>query len=138
MKSRHVVARAADLPPSSRQVVTVDGHEIGIFNLDGSYYALLNRCPHEGAPLEKAACVARLTSPEPGVYQRSRVGELLRCPWHGWEFDMRNGQSWFDPKRVKVRSYPVAVESGEELQKGPYVAETFPVHVEDSYVIIET
>jgi len=41
-------------------------------------------------------------------------------------------------KRVKVRSYPVAVESGEELQKGPYVAETFPVHVEDSYVIIET
>ena len=67
-----------------------------------------------------------------------RVGELLRCPWHGWEFDMRNGQSWFDPKRVKVRSYPVAVESGEDLQKGPYVAETFPVHVEDSYVIIET
>ena len=65
-------------------------------------------------------------------------GEFLRCAWHGWEFDMRNGQSYFDPKRVKVRSYPVAVESGEELQKGPYVAETFPVHVEDSYVIIET
>ena len=40
-------------------------------------------------------------------------------------------------KRVKIRSYPVAVESGEELQKGPYVAETFPVHVENSYVIIE-
>ena len=39
---------------------------------------------------------------------------------------------------VKVRSYPVAVESGEELQKGPYVAEIFSVHVEDSYVIIET
>jgi 3-phenylpropionate/trans-cinnamate dioxygenase ferredoxin subunit len=37
-----------------------------------------------------------------------------------------------------VRSYPVAVESGEELQKGPYVAEIFSVHVEDSYVIIET
>jgi nitrite reductase/ring-hydroxylating ferredoxin subunit len=72
----------------------------------------------------------------------SRIGsiprELLRCPWHGWEFDMRNGQSYFDPKRVRVRSYPVAIESGEELQKGPYVAETFPVHVEDSYVIIET
>lgn len=41
---------------------------------------------------------------------------------------MRNGRSWFDPKRVKVRSYPVRVESGEELAKGPYVAETFPVH----------
>jgi 3-phenylpropionate/trans-cinnamate dioxygenase ferredoxin subunit len=55
---------------------------------------------------------------------------------------MRNGQSWFDPKRVKVRAFPVAVESGqslvEDLTKGPYVAETFPVHVEDSYVIVET
>jgi len=51
---------------------------------------------------------------------------------------MRTGQSWFDPARVKVRSYPVAVESGEQLAKGPYVAETFPVHVEDNYVIVET
>jgi hypothetical protein len=42
-----------------------------------------------------------------------------RCPWHGWEFAIRNGQSYFDPKRVKVRSYPVVVASGEELQKGP-------------------
>ena len=54
---------------------------------------------------------------------------------------MRNGQSWFDPKRVKVRSYPVAVARGDELehelQKGPYVAETFPVLVEDSFVIVE-
>jgi hypothetical protein len=45
------------------------------------------------------------------VYQRSRVGELPRCAWHGWEFDIRNGQSWFDPKRFKVRTYPVVVET---------------------------
>ena len=51
MKVRHVVARAADIPPSSRQVVTVAGHEIGIFNLEGDYYALLNRCPHRSGPL---------------------------------------------------------------------------------------
>lgn len=50
---------------------------------------------------------------------------------------MRDGQSWFDPKRVKIRSYPVAAERGDELQKVPHVAETFPVHVEDSYVIVE-
>src|SRR5215475_926155 len=134
---RHVVARTSEIPPGGNKVVEIDGRDIVVFHVNGEFFALLNRCPHEGAPLDKAACVARLTSPEPGVYHRSRVGELLRCPWHGWEFDMRNGQSWFDPKRFKVRSYPVAVETGEELQKGPYVAETFPVHVEDSYVIVE-
>lgn len=48
---------------------------------------------------------------------------------------MRTGQSWFDPNRVTVRSRPVAVSA--ELQKRPNVAETFPVQIEDSYVIVE-
>jgi nitrite reductase/ring-hydroxylating ferredoxin subunit len=139
--ARHVVARTSEIPSGGNKVVDIDGRNIVVSHVNGGFFALLNRCPHEGAPLDKAACVARLTSPEPGVYHRSRVGEFLRCAWHGWEFDMRNGQSWFDPKRFKVRSFPVAVESGAELAegmaKGPYVAETFPVHVEDSYVIVE-
>ena len=155
--TRHIVARTTDIPPGGNKVVAIDGRDIVVFHVNGEFFALLNRCPHEGAPLDKAACVARLTSPEPGVYQRSRVGELLRCAWHGWDFDMRNGQSWFDPKRVRVRAFPVAVARGEDLakefdetfdgglemdrdgerEKGPYVAETFPVHVEDSYVIVE-
>ena len=91
---RHIVARTTDIPPGGNKVVGVDGRDIVVFHVNGEFFALLNRCPHEGAPLDKAACVARLTSPEPGVYQRSRVGEFLRCAWHGWEFDMRTGQSW--------------------------------------------
>jgi 3-phenylpropionate/trans-cinnamate dioxygenase ferredoxin subunit len=51
---------------------------------------------------------------------------------------MRNGQSYFDPARFKIRTYPVVIEGGETLANGPYVAETFPVHIEDSYVIVET
>ena len=116
--TRHIVARTSEIPPGGNKVVDIDGRDIVVFHVNGEFFALLNRCPHAGAPLDKAACVARLTSPEPGVYQRSRVGELLRCAWHGWEFDMRNGQSWFDPKRVKIRTYPVVIEDGETLAKG--------------------
>jgi nitrite reductase/ring-hydroxylating ferredoxin subunit len=117
--ARHIVARTTDIPPGGNKVVGVDGRDIVVFHVNGEFFALLNRCPHAGAPLDKAACVARLTSPEPGVYQRSRVGELLRCAWHGWEFDMRNGQSWFDPKRVKVRTYPVVVEAAKRWPRAP-------------------
>ena len=62
---------------------------------------------------------------------------FLQCPWHGWEYDLRTGQSWFDPARVLVRKYDVSVEPGQELQKGPYVAETYPVSVEQQYVVVE-
>ena len=70
-------------------------------------------------------------------FKRTRVGELLRCAWHGWDFDMATGQSYFDPAGTKFRSYPVAVEDGGDLEKGPFVAETFPVSVEGTYVVVE-
>ena len=115
--ARHIVARTTDIPPGGNKVVAVDGRDIVVFHVNGEFFALLNRCPHEGAPLDKAACVARLTSSEPGVYQRSRVGELLRCAWHGWEFDMRNGQSYFDPARFKIRTYPVVIGTARHWRK---------------------
>jgi 3-phenylpropionate/trans-cinnamate dioxygenase ferredoxin subunit len=62
---------------------------------------------------------------------------MLRCPWHGWEFDIRTGQSWCEPDGAKARTYNVSVEPGETLAKGPFVAETVPVSVERDYVVVE-
>lgn len=143
--ARHVVARTADIPSGGNKVVTVNGRDIVVFHINGEFFALLNRCPHEGAPMSKAQPVAKLESDEPGQYRRSRVGELLRCPWHGWEYDVRTGQSFFDPRHCKVRSYPVTVAAAKELSNveggglapSPFVAETFPVSVDDSYVLID-
>ena len=83
------------------------------------------------------------TAPGVGEFDYSRPGEVVRCPWHGWEYDIRTGQSWFDPRRVLVRRYDVSVKPGSEvldldgLQKGPYVAETYTVTVEQQYVLVE-
>ena len=135
--AKHVVANAAEIAPGTSKLVTVSGREIGIFNVKGEFFALLNRCPHEGASLCRGRIVGLAVSDEPGHYRIERAGEMLRCPWHGWEFDIRTGQSWCDPQTVKVRSYPVAVEPGERIVKGPYVAETFAVAVEDQYIVLE-
>ena len=137
MTTRHVVATTSEIPPGGNKVVTINGRELVVFNINGEFFCLLNRCPHAGAPIAKAACVAVLHSDEPGVFRRSRIGEMLRCPWHGWEFDVRTGQSYFDPVHTKVRAYPTAVEVGETLARGPYVAETFPVTVDEEYVLVE-
>ena len=61
----------------------------------------------------------------------------MRCPWHGWEFDIRTGQSWCEPATVAARRLEVTVEPGASLIKGPYVAETFSVAVEDEYLVVE-
>jgi nitrite reductase/ring-hydroxylating ferredoxin subunit len=135
--ARYVVARAADIPPGGNKVITINGREIVVFHLNGEFFALLNRCPHGGAPLDKAVCVAHLSSDEPGEYRRTRVGEILRCGWHGWEFDVRTGRSYCDPQRTRVPCFPVRVERCESVAGPSYMAETFVVEVANEHVIVE-
>jgi 3-phenylpropionate/trans-cinnamate dioxygenase ferredoxin subunit len=133
---RHVVARVGEIPAGGRKIVTVRGREIGVFNVGGSFYGLINRCPHQGAPLCEGAIVSRLVAPEPGDYRLTRAGEMIRCPWHCWEFDIRSGQSLCDPNSMQARAYNVAVEPGKTLVEGPFVAESVEVTVEDEYVVV--
>ena len=135
---RQVVARAVEVAPGQCKIVHVNGREIGVFNLNGEYFALANRCPHEGGPLCQGKIIPLVQSDGPGHYRLARHQEFLRCPWHGWEFEIRTGQSWCDPKSTRARQFQVKVESGETLVKGPYVAETFPVSVEEDYLVVET
>jgi nitrite reductase/ring-hydroxylating ferredoxin subunit len=135
--AQHIVATVDDIPPGQRKLVNVEGRDIGIFNVGGEYFAVGNRCPHEGASLCKGRIVGLVESSEPGSYQFSRRGELLRCPWHGWEFDLRTGKSWCEPDRTKVRSFDLKVEAGGALVEGALQAETFPVSIEKQYVVIE-
>jgi nitrite reductase/ring-hydroxylating ferredoxin subunit len=143
--ARHVVAAVDEIPPGGRLIVEVAGRSIGVFNVDGEYLAVRNRCPHQGGPLCEGVQIGALHSSGPGEYDYDRPNEIIRCPWHAWEFDLRTGASWFDPERTRVRAYEVeVVEQAELLQPprpgmlpGPYTAETLPVSVEGAYLTVE-
>ena len=112
------VCRVEDLPPGTVKIVPVGKFGIGVFNVDGRYYGLANYCPHRGGPL----CLGRVTGlVEAGVapYQItwSRVGQFVRCPWHGMEFEIATGRSIVLPA-MAVRSYPVKVKDGFVMIEG--------------------
>lgn len=150
--ARYVVAKVGDIPNGEHIVVDAGGLSIGVFHIDGVFYGLLNRCPHRGAQMCSGTIVTGLASDRPGEYLREPGRWLIECPWHGWEFDIKTGRSYLDPKRSRVRSYPVDVKSGEEivenlqteasgdarLREGPYTADTIPILVEDEYVVVVT
>ena len=135
----HIVAPLAELPPGSRLRVEVRGRGIAVFNVDGKLFAISDRCPHMGGSLCKGRLIGLVEASEPGQYQYSRPQEILRCPWHGWEFDLATGRSRFDPDRWKVRAHNARVVGGADLAEAEVelVAETFPVRVEDDYVVVE-
>jgi nitrite reductase/ring-hydroxylating ferredoxin subunit len=135
--TKHVVGTVDEIAPGKSKLVEVKGREIGVYNVNGAFYALANRCPHGGGSLCKGVVTGLALSDRPGDYKLVRKGEFLRCPWHGWEFEIKSGQSYCDPKSTRVRQFNVAVEKGEELVKGPYVAESFAVTVEQNYVVVD-
>jgi len=58
------------------------------------------------------------------------LGEILRCPWHGWEFDILSGRSICNPHRVRVRTYEVTIQDNED----PSV-EAYPVTIEEGLIV---
>jgi nitrite reductase/ring-hydroxylating ferredoxin subunit len=145
--ARYVVGLAASFGPDEQRHVTVGGRKVAIFHVDGEFRALKDGCPHQGASLACGTVVGALSATDPDSLHYDGQRRLVKCPWHGWEFDLRTGQSWFDPQRERVRAYPVSVASGDSLlataeaspglQPGPFVAETVEISVEEDYVVIE-
>jgi nitrite reductase (NADH) small subunit len=108
---RHVLCDAAELPPGARRIVTVGGRSIGVFNVDGRLYALHNGCPHKGGPLCEGRIGGTTLPTGDRTFTYGREGEIVRCAWHGWEFDIATGRAIADPS-VAARTYDVAVEDG--------------------------
>ena len=135
--TKYVVAKVDDIAPGARMAVTVRGRPIVISNLDGALYGMMDRCPHQGAGLSQVLQSGLAMSSEPGTAHVERCDEFIRCPWHGWEFDIKTGQSWFDPNGVYAKSLPACAETGDEVMKGPFKAEMIEVSIDENYVVVE-
>ena len=136
--AKFVVAGVDEIKPGRRKIVTVNGRAIGVFNVNGEYFALRDRCPHQGGSLCSGQMWGPVHAPAAVAHPFNTTAPLLRCPLHAWEFDMRTGQSWFDPDRLGQRRFPASLEPAEaELQLGPYFAQTYPVSIEEQDVVIE-
>ena len=79
---------------------------------DGRLYALRDTCPHHGARLSLGSLGPLVTGSKVGSYELSSDRMIVRCPWHGYEFDLDNGTCIADPEDSRVRVYGVSVENG--------------------------
>jgi nitrite reductase (NADH) small subunit len=95
------VARIEEIPQGHCKVVTVHDRPIAVFNVQGTFYAIYNKCPHEGGPLGEG-----------------RVkGHVVACPWHDLSFDLRSGVAT-DGGGYCVGSYQVIVKEDEVFVGG--------------------
>lgn len=99
------VCRVDELPPGSRKIVRVGDPAIGVFNADGTLYAIEDRCSHDNGPLAE------------GEFDEERC--IVICPRHGSEFDLRTGKPRTLPAYLPVSIYRVWAEAGQVLLELP-------------------
>jgi nitrite reductase (NADH) small subunit len=88
------VASVEDVPRGRGIAVDVNGIEIAVFNVNGEFHAISNRCPHQGAPLYKAG-EKKINAEDTWTESRGGVNEddlTVSCPWHLWELDVESGE----------------------------------------------
>jgi nitrite reductase (NADH) small subunit/3-phenylpropionate/trans-cinnamate dioxygenase ferredoxin subunit len=92
-------ATVQDVPPGKSKQIAVNGKVLALFNVNGTYYAVDDTCPHRGGPLSEGEL----------------AGTVVTCPWHGATFDVATGAHLSPPAPQDVASYKVQVV-GEEVQ----------------------
>ena len=110
--ARHFICPASEIPPGARKLVTVAGRSIGIFNVNGVFCAMRNACIHNQGPVCLGHVGGTYLPSEPDEYRPGLEGQVLRCPWHGWEFDIKTGSNLIDPS-LRLRTYSITITDGD-------------------------
>ena len=97
------VAETKDIAAGTGILVELGGERIALFNVDGAFYAIGDTCTHSGGPLSEG----------------DLDGEVVTCPWHGAEFDVKTGEVVSPPAPDPVPRYRVKVEGSEILVETP-------------------
>ena len=105
---RHRVGHVDDIRGGACLQVNAAGRSLGIFRVGGQFRAVLNHCPHEGAPICRGTVRGTTLPSVPGTFRWGRENEILACPWHGWEFALDSGQCLTDRRRLAMFPTEVA------------------------------
>jgi len=107
----HYVAETEEFDRTDRVIADVEGREVAVFDMGEEFYALANYCVHQGGPLCEGSVTGALTVDEDFELEYSREDEIISCPWHGWEFDIKTGGHLAQTGH-KTPMYDVVIRNG--------------------------
>jgi nitrite reductase (NADH) small subunit len=107
------VGKIEDFPDRKITIREIDGTSVGIFRDGEDFSAMLNICPHRAAPVCQGLMGGTMLPSGPGEFVYGMEGLVLRCPWHGWEFDVRNGESVGPVDKRNLTMLAIEVEEGD-------------------------
>lgn len=112
--NRVTICAATEIAKGEKRIVQLEKFSVGVFNIEGKFYAIKNACPHYGAPLCQGHIQTTHRPGEVGEFEPALEGRVIRCPWHGWEFDVVSGKGLYD-RNGRVATYAVEMDENGDL-----------------------
>jgi nitrite reductase (NADH) small subunit len=109
------VAEVGDVELNRGIAVDVNGIAIAVFNVDGEFYAISNRCSHQNGPMCKAG-EKKINAEKTWTKTRGGVNPddcTVSCPWHLWEWNLETGKH--EASGERIATFDVAVRGGDIL-----------------------
>lgn len=110
--AQHRVTTVDTLVEAKPSIHTVEGRSIGIIKANGAVYAVRNICPHKRAPICQGEVRGTMLPSDPDTFVFGMQNQILRCPWHGWEFDLESGKTVCEGLSRQLTRYPVTLTDG--------------------------
>jgi nitrite reductase (NADH) small subunit len=124
------IGSASDFADPGRKIIGFEGFEVGVFKLDGEFFAYLNLCPHMGGQVCQGKMIAKVEeiiaedrTSKGMAFSKTRMHVV--CPWHSYEFDIRTGVHPGNA-RARLRKIKVTVSDGEVIIGVPDARERAP------------
>jgi len=108
----HLVTSVEALEEAKPALHMVEGRSIGIIKSNGEIFAVRNVCPHKRAPVCQGQLRGTMLPSDPDTFVFGMENQVLRCPWHGWEFDLASGKTLCEGLNRKLSYYPVTLKDG--------------------------
>jgi nitrite reductase (NADH) small subunit len=109
----HRVGTVAELRRAGCRVLELEGRSVGVVSVGDTFFAVHDRCPHMGASMCAGTLGGTFVPSAPHQLLYGHHDRVIRCPWHGWEFDLESGRSLLEPARFGLKTYRVTVEDGD-------------------------
>jgi len=112
---KYRVCLQQDVPPGEMRPFTVKNIPLVIVHsTKGVFYAIYRFCPHQHSDLSTGILGGLTQAEEPGApFAYTRAGEIIRCAWHGFSYDVTSGACLTAPEKLRVKTYPLLVDDGE-------------------------
>jgi nitrite reductase (NADH) small subunit len=118
VRVEHRVGTVEELRREGCRIVDLDGRKVGVISVGDDFFAFHDRCPHMGPSMCHGTVSGTFVASSPQELVYGQHDRVIRCPWHGWEFDLETGRSLLQPERLGLKTYEVTVQDGHVVLHG--------------------